>query len=833
LLHDVGKIHHRAASRLSQAAERMEQMLCPTGQAGRATHRHVLWTSDFVTKLAPRLPDSLDASLVARLAAAHHRPTDPREWLIAEADRLASGHDRRDDEKSDRPGFRRVPLESVFCRLRLAGDGPVSTLAWMPGPLEIDRSLLPGRPPDGPHVENAWAALAGAMDRFAETVDLRGLPGPLAVQALAGMSERFQSLVPASAMNRPDVSLHDHAAVTAAIACAMYQYHHRSESLTEKAVRDRDATKFRFVVGSLAGIQDFIFALPGESQKGIAKTFRARSFYLSVLTEAVVLRLLEALELPPTNCVLNAGGRFVILADSSRQSHDALRRTDDELQQWFLHEHLGTLGLNLAYDLVVRGRDMLSGNFAEVYQRLELSAERAKLSRLKSCMQDETGWLAERFLHDGRNPRDLDDETNRRAVALGKALTKARSFGLFRPGAVPEKELLARPLDCCGLVLQLSEGLDMPAAGAVSIARVADSAGDGTSWFPIRPLANHVPILSPEDVKLVAAVGAGRLEEPGDDDENVPGPGRPATFEHLALLSRRQWKGGFVGRAMLACLKADVDRLGLLFRHGFGRDISFARVASASRLLDLFFKGYLTHRMERPGCPYRKIYTVFAGGDDLMLIGPWHVMFDFALDLRGWLDELTGHNPDLTLSAALVLGHAKLPPSHMARLAEEHLRRAKEAGRNAVSVLGRVMSWDDFRRGLEIGRRLDRMLRGAESDTAGDGITGDDRDGAGRCLRLPAGFVHRLLQYARMAEGLAVASRDGKAVPLGELTWRSHFLYDLHRNVEERLKDDARRYREDLDWLRNLLVVDVEQQAYRPVILGATYALYLNRGAAR
>jgi CRISPR-associated protein Csm1 len=272
----------------------------------------------------------------------------------------------------------------------------------------------------------------------------------------------------------------------------------------------------------------------------------------------------------------------------------------------------------------------------------------------------------------------------------------------------------------------------------------------------------------------------------------------------------------------------------MLLSHGCGDDTSFGRVATLSRQLDFFFKALLTSRFAEPEGPYRHVYTIFAGGDDLMVIGPWPVLFELAGELRAWFRRLTADNPDVTLSAGLALGSGRMPVSSLAAAAEQELEAAKDAGRDRIGVFRRVLTWSEYDEALAVGRRLDRMI-----------VEGDNRT----VLKLRPGFAYRLLQYARNAERVDLARHTEQLVAAGgvvtasslrladlrdELTWRSHLSYDLHRNIRRSLpKDASASVREDLEWLESFLVIPVQSASGRfanVLRLAASYALYRNRG---
>ena len=138
----------------------------------------------------------------------------------------------------------------------------------------------------------------------------------------------YASAIPsATAFNvKPDVSLYDHSKAVAALATALWRYHHDRADDPETVRRalaertDWDEQKFLLVQGDCFGIQDFIFATGGETQKRAAKLLRGRSFYVSLLSECAALRVLEALDLPGTSQIINAAGKFLIVAPNTPET---------------------------------------------------------------------------------------------------------------------------------------------------------------------------------------------------------------------------------------------------------------------------------------------------------------------------------------------------------------------------------------------------------------------------------------------------------------------------------------------------------------------------------
>lgn len=816
LLHDVGKALQRADQPLSEAAQRMADHLCPQSEHG-PTHRHVLWTNELLDRYGGWFPQELSRPRVLDLASTHHRPGTPEQWLVAEADRLASGHDRRPRSEDETRDFRELPLRSVFGGLRLTERSDPPPRELPPVRLAASQYVASGPNPSPDTVRAGYQDVTKAFT--AALGSWPCLPATRVAEALISLSTMYLARVPASTVDEADVSLHDHARLVAALATVSAAFHYQTENLTEVAVRNRDDPKYRLVTGDLGGIQAYLFRPPPEGAARLAKAYRGRSFYLTLLTHAASLRVLEALGLPSLARVVDAGGRFVLLAPNTPAATAALQRLRAELDDWMLARHGGALNLTLDATLALAGRDFMADRFGGTWRDLQRGAEAAKRRRLADYLQPTPRtWDPARallpYLHDEQHRRREHD----RDVQLGARLPEARYAGFWSDAAPPG--LLTEPLDVLGYQFQIfAQPPDKrPVAEAVDFFAFAidDAERAAAGW---RPIAAYVPRLTADDVTLLTADAA----EPGDEtDDDAPRAGRLATFAHLGKLRTGSREADDpVGLEAIACLKADVDRLGLLFSHGFGADkVSFGRVACLSRELDSFFKEFLRDQLARDDSPYRLVYTVFSGGDDLMLIGPWRDMLRLAADLNDWFTKLTAGNPDVTLSAGLALARVRVPIYELARMAEDQLEHAKESGRNRVSIFGESCTWPVYAEALELGAWLDRLLRKEKI--------------------LNSGFVYRLLRYSRVALRVERARKRTATPPApgttlavpdlrSEWTWRSHLLYDFERNVRRR---HDQRHATDLERLEQLVTIEMKANPQRAqqLRLAATYALYRNRG---
>ncbi len=169
----------------------------------------------------------------------------------------------------------------------------------------------------------------------------------------------------------------------------------------------------------------------------------------------------------------------------------------------------------------------------------------------------------------------------------------------------------------------------------------------------------------------------------------LPAPKEPAKegevldFEEIAKLS--------TGANYLGVLKMDVDYLGLLFSLGI-EPPSISRVATLSSNLEIFFNAWLnnicktvTKKWEdslskddqKKGLVESLFYTVYSGGDDLFIIGPWDQIIELAWEIHKDFGKYTCQNPNISLSGGIIFVKPQFPIHRFAHLVTEELDKSK------------------------------------------------------------------------------------------------------------------------------------------------------------
>ncbi len=220
------------------------------------------------------------------------------------------------------------------------------------------------------------------------------------------------------------------------------------------------------------------------------------------------------------------------------------------------------------------------------------------------------------------------------------------------------------------------------------------------------------------------------------------------TFDEIA---KNSCKDGNTGIKALGILKADVDGMGNFIKTS-GITDSFENFDEFSNGLDSFFSLHVTDILKQK---YKNIYTVFAGGDDLFLVGAWDEVMNFAREIR---EEFISYinNDILTISFGIAIAKPHTPISYLANHTEELLENSKEVdGKDALSIWGESVKWGSY---LKVYEELDKAFKDFELNTA---------------------LLYRLLEFCNMSK--KVKNGDIKAT-----IWKSKLNYLFSRNVDKK-----------------------------------------------
>jgi len=834
LLHDIGKIRQRSGKKIE---DKDNEQYIVGNRYLHAAHTAQSIDDAGITDLFPFLKD---------LASSHHKKNlSGLEFIIREADGLASSLDRRSEVKNannadvnkaydntneykEQSNYKLCRLNPIFSLINLSDDAATSENGTKHQELVYDVDVLnynskPYIIQDNLkdyNIENAEKYYINLYEKYIKDLKKIIFVGSNFdeknyINSIMFLNEKYFSLVPASCFKTyPESSLADHSIAVAAIANALlnrkkFKPGENNSSLDDNFKADTsEKNNFCLIQGDFSGIQDFIFSLKGDSNKYVAKILRARSFFVSMITESIAHRLCKRLDLMPSSIVLNAGGKFVILSHNFSGLNEIIDEFKKSVKKEIEELTLGKTKFVIAsYDF--SDENFQFGRFSEVYEGLALKFEEAKL----------------RYIHDKYVYKDYIDDISRANNEVcdicGERPAKHSIFAgsknddlqvceickLFKDNGkkIPKTNLIEINLasnsknnnivdliqsikltDNEGLINKnidhLSNYLSVSSIKQNHDCIYFDMTDYDDEFIGIakKRIANYVPIFSKEDKDDIRYK---KIEEKYNDELDKINEGAVKTFYHIAAsslnITKKNGDETTTGKDFLGILKADIDNMSQLFINGFNiskRDeegnniINFPKIISLSRMIDYFFTFKIQKLIRNK---YKNIYTIFSGGDDLFLIGNYKEIIELWKDIDEQFKEFTGHNKDIHVSYGVFLIKPNVPFGKIAEIAEEELTDAKKLdGKDAIKILGYKMHNGELKEVLKKKEKYKLIYD-----------------------KTSIQFIYKILTFIDMNKNL-----QSKKIILENAKWRALLRYHIQRKLK-----DYEKKNEDLELLKSHL----------------------------
>ncbi len=825
LLHDIGKFAEEGMT-VPQEFLNSNAVLYQPLFNGHYSHRHAVYTAAFIEDIEAFLPPQFNAKewgledTFVNLAAGHHKPETPMQWIIAIADRISSGWDRNNFDSeynyaTTPKDYRKTRLLPIFERLMRTDKNDQTSYEYLYPLAEITpENIFPyNQKQVPPETEDAARKKYKALfDQFVDSLRAlshRDVNIELWFEHLDSLLLIYTSMIPSARAGKilPDVSLYDHSRTVSALASALYLYHRDTNTMGITNIKEYNTSKFLLVSGDFYGIQDFIFCDSGEAGKSRAKILRGRSFAVSLYSELAADMLCREIGLPPTALLLNAAGKFTVIAPNIKAAHEAVKSTEAKVNKWLIDIAFGQNALGFS-TLETSPSDFVSGKFTDIWDRL--SEKMAERKTRKFDLEEYAGVIdgfLDTFRNDlkpplcpycGKRPSDAKASAERQRaddkaicricrdhIFLGENLVKEARIAILKKDADiknDQDKLLAPIFDeyqvafIGGKLNDLARSGDLLKYWDISITDSGKMAKDVTARF----LNGYVPVYRDEDLHDGRYLAGNQSDEKKlamIDEIKTGGKWKtPKTFAHIAAKAQNEVHSNtgveYCGIQALGILKADVDHLGMLMACGMDKDaFTISRLATMSRQFNFFFAVYLPHLLKTDPL-FNDIYTVFAGGDDLFLIGPWNRIIDLSIVLKEKFAEYTCHNDNIHFSGGITIEKPATPLDRLAERAEAALEKAKEEGRNRITIFGETATWEEY-------EQL-RKIRNDMNDWRNSGLINN-----AMIFRLNAfiglvDFEKEIMNH----KGINIEDMDC-------LKWRSQFRYSTERNIGKNLKSEA------------------------------------------
>lgn len=707
LLHDIGKVCYRAMNKRINHSKLGGDFLEQYLKAGEETERLLNCVryhhKDYLQKA------KLDKNDLA--------------YIVYEADNIASGMDRRENEGEEKGFDPKLNLDSIFSvfysdkEIQVANKYPLIYK-------DINKPFNYPRKDISLATNGSYEALLNKLKSHFITKDI----SKMSINQLLEIIEEGFSYVPSST-NRAevcDISLYVHSKITSAVASCMKLYFDEQQIQDYKKYCFNSGSKifrnekiYLLISGDISGIQDFIYTIPS---KGALKTLRGRSLYIDLLLEEFIDEYLEQIGLSRANVLYSGGGHFYILAPNIEDIKKAIDKLQAKMNRWLMEN----IGINLY--LAIGMAECSANNLmkSEAQGNLFVTVNK-KLKDDKTIRYSKD----EDFLEHIFNVEKEEDTTKKECNICHNLVDKLWKYN-------SDEEI------ACEFCLNLYKlGQDILTQDLVFV--ISEEKIDGGIKIFGKNKDLYMYAVNIEDIdmfkgKILRIYSKNNLLEndlairlyladysaKNENDEVM-------TFDDLAKSSCKIDKG--IKR--LGVLRLDIDDLGIAFSSGFVSDkdkiednlryATLSRYADLSKDISMFFKvainkicaGDLTGGVDFEEKAFnifgiakaqkRKVNIIYAGGDDLFLAGAWDEVLEVAIDINRAFKQFT--NGKLTLSAGMAMFSPTYPISKMAEIAGLLVQMSKNRkDKNSIALFGmetnlkangqleckHIYTWTDF-----------------------------------------------------------------------------------------------------------------------------------------
>lgn len=685
LLHDIGKVCYRAMKkRINHSklgGDFLEQYLKPNEETERLLNCVRYHHKDYLQKA------KLDKNDLA--------------YIVYEADNIASGMDRRENEGEEKGFDPKLNLDSIFSvfysdkEIQVANKYPLIYK-------DINKAFNYPQKDISLATNSNYEALLNKIKSHFITKDIN----QISINQLLQIIEEGFSYVPSST-NRAevcDISLYVHSKITSAVASCMKLYFDEQQIQDYKKYCFNSGSKifrnekiYLLISGDISGIQDFIYTIPS---KGALKTLRGRSLYIDLLLEEFIDEYLEQIGLSRANVLYSGGGHFYILAPNIKDTKKAIDKLQAKMNRWLMEN----IGINLY--LAIGTAECSANNLMKSEAQGNLFATvNKKLKDDKTIRYSKD----EDFLEYIFNVEKEEDTAKKECNICHNLVDKLWEYN-------SDEEI------ACEFCLNLYKlGQDILTQDLVFV--ISEEKIDGGIKIFGKDKDLYMYAVNIEDIdmfkeKILRIYSKNNLLEndlairlyladysaKNENDEVM-------TFDDLAKSSCKIDKG--IKR--LGVLRLDIDDLGIAFSSGFVSDkdkiednlryATLSRYADLSKDISMFFKVAINKICagDLIGCvdfeekafnifgiakaKKRKVNIIYAGGDDLFLVGAWDEVLEVAIDINRAFKQFT--NGKLTLSAGMAMFSPTYPISKMAEIAGLLVQMSKNRkDKNSIALFG-------------------------------------------------------------------------------------------------------------------------------------------------
>jgi len=671
-----------------------------------------------------------------QFAYEHHvvdQNSDESSWIIAASDRLASGFERKAFEN-----YNKLPENEDFRTQRLRGLFDENQ-EYKIDKLDVNNIFYAENKAQENEYISLWKEFEESLKKLQETKGTQITD----LVSLDYLLKRYTTFIPSSTTfkkgsNTPvkaNVPLYDHLKATAIFASAISLLENeKKENLINYYKRDKpykETNEFILINGDFFGIQDFIF---NEIEaKNASKVLRGKSAFVQILTKVIAYYIVEELELSLLSIISESAGKFEILAPNNKEIKKKLEDIKKELNNYFVYNFFGETGVGISHIECGLFNFIDKKSYKKLREDFAKEVEKTKLNKF-DLLNSNYDVVWDKELNNknqcfackkrvGSDRKDIDKKVCDSCydfIKIGKELTKKRY-----------------------LIINKNNGIEIFDGYYIAFVETKEQIKEYKNNIAIFDISKDINFKGYAKWELSSYVAT--------DEKDI------LTFEELA---ENSVKDGVIeekrehGIEAIMSLKGDVDNMGNFIRDENNNiTSSFASYNFFSRMIDYYFSVYVPYLMNKD---YNNTYTIFAGGDDLFVLGAWDEVIELSKRVRNDFVEFA-KGSSLTFSVGMILTKPNKPVNFIARVSEEALEDAKEIdNKDAISLFGETVKWKKYLNDKNLKEEL-KLL--------------DDN----------SAMLYRLLELIELSK---ISKDDPKAT-----IWKSKLSYSFARNMDLEKKE--------------------------------------------
>ncbi len=605
---------------------------------------------------------------------AGYHSLDVDEDIVKTADKIASEVDVDKINEDMNQNMDSIMCEVDFGKKRHTASFPIKKIDSMTNPIVNYKNNAQE------NIQQYQKLYQQFLDEVNKDHLLDGEVTPYKYNRMYALLYRYTTLIPYTSYEST-VALYDHLKLTSAIASCLYY---------------QNENKFYMLEFDVSGIQKFIYQITegSKTKANIAKSLRGRSAFVSLLTSSITYAFLNEFSLTQANIISNTGGGAIILLP---YLDDTMQRVETLCTQITntLYANYNTQ-LTFVYAIEEMNEDELKRFKIEKALSLKAKLDQEKNQKYKNIIDGDFS-LKKISRNDlcemcGDNLKDKGSycKTCQLMIDISDAYTGQEKMSIWY-----DFDCHASKFDLDYVTIHFIDKDDL-------------SFKDADNYFYIDAI-NHFNF---GNVKMVANL--------------VPKKNHAImSFDEMVHTLDKSY-----GDQKLGILKMDVDNLGAVFAFGLKQNNnknelqrSLSKYSALSRFIELFFSMRLKqicYDVSRKLHQQHNIFYInYAGGDDLVILGPVYGIVLLAREIRQEFEKYAS-NLNITLSAGIHIQSSRKPIRFGILQADEALETSKNYQKNgilekdAITIMGITVSFKDFYTILDKVEKYKNHLKNSE-----------------------------------------------------------------------------------------------------------------------